>query len=306
MMWFCSLLAVAPLALAEVVRFPGGTSPDDRRWDYLVKVLELALKKSAGVGAEDIVERLSSQPQARRIIELKQNRLDVAFGIGSKALEKEDLIFLPYPLSRGVLGWRLLLMRSDAVEKAKKVKNLDDLNALRAGFGRSFADRQLMEDNGIQMVLGEDYRGLFTMLKQGKFDYFPRAISEVFNEYENLSPVEQNLIVIEPTLAMHYDADWYFIVNPAKPYLARRIESGLLQAWRDGSLDRLFWECHRADIKAARLDNRTVIFLVNDDLPSSNLPKGWPTSFCSKTTLKESRGGARHTCTEAPIDKTFK
>jgi hypothetical protein len=68
-------------------------------------------------------------------------------------------------VDRGLLGYRLLLIRADDQARFAKVRTLDDLRHLRAGLGKGWADVNIFEASGVEVVEGSNYEGLFGMLK---------------------------------------------------------------------------------------------------------------------------------------------
>lgn len=264
-------------ARAGDIRFPGGDSPEDKRWDFVLEILALALDKAPAGDVPDHIVRLPAQMQARRIAELSSGHLDVAVAIGSRDLVRQPVIFIPLPLQRGLLGWRLLLANAEGARKLAQVRTIDDLRPLRMGFVRTFADYPVMQANQIRIVDGADYQGMFRMLTAGRMDYLSRGVGEIFSEYESLRGRGISTVVIEPTLALHYRADWFFVVNPARRDLAERITRGLEQARRDGSYERVFQKHFEPVLAQARLDQRRIIELTNPDFPEldSQIPANW-------------------------------
>ncbi|WP_374403676.1 substrate-binding periplasmic protein [Niveibacterium sp.] len=264
-------------AVAGDIRFPGGDTPEDKRWDFVLEILALSLQKAPAGDTPDRIVRLPAQMQARRIAELSSGHLDVAVAIGSRDLVRQPVIFIPLPLQRGLLGWRLLLANAEGARKLAHVQSLDDLRPLRMGFVRTFADYPVMLANQLRVVDGADYQGMFKMLKAGRMDYLSRGVGEIFAEHEALRERGNSTLVIEPRLALHYRADWFFVVNPARRDLAERITRGLEQARRDGSYERVFQQHFAPVLAQARLDQRRIIELANPDFPEldNQIPSNW-------------------------------
>lgn len=259
------------------IRFPGGDAPDDKRWDFVLEILALALQKAPGKDGPDEIVRLPAQMEARRVAELESGHLDVAVAIGSKALLQKPVIVIPLPLQRGMLGWRLLLANRGGAAKLAQVSSLAALRPLRLGFVRTFADYPAMQANGLTLVDSADYQGMFRMLAANRMDYLSRGVGEVFAEYDTLLAHAQSGIDIEPQLALHYRADWFFIVNPARPELAARIAHGLDIARSDGSYERAFEGSFGPLLARAKLESRRVIELANPAFPDldDHIPADW-------------------------------
>jgi len=267
----------ATQVLAGEIRFPGGSEPDDKRWDFVLDILALALQKAPAGDGPDRIVRLPAQMQARRVAELSSGHLDVAVAIGTRDLLRQPVIFIPLPLQRGLLGWRLLLANREGAGKLARVQSLEDLRPLRMGFVRTFADYPAMLANQLTVIDGADYQGMFRMLAAGRMDYLSRGVGEIFAEYETRRERGPTALQIEPRLALHYRADWFFIVNPMRADLAERIRRGLDTARRDGSYERVFQQHFGSILAQARLDQRLVIELANPDFPEleADVPASW-------------------------------
>ncbi|GAA5178152.1 transporter substrate-binding domain-containing protein [Niveibacterium umoris] len=258
------------------IRFPGGDSPDDKRWDFVLEILALALEKAPDRAGPDRIIRLPAQMQARRIAELRAGELEVAVAVDSRDLRKQGVIVIPTPLQRGLLGWRLLMIRPESAPRFASVTSLEQLRPLQLGFIRTFADYPIMRANGLNLVDAGDYSGAFRMLAAGRMDYLSRGVAEIFWELDVQKRNGVTPLQIEPALALHYRADWYFIVNPTRADLAERVTRGLGKAIQDGSYDRSFQRHFAQILASANFERRRIIELSNPDLEQDDsVPTSW-------------------------------
>ena len=100
------------------------------------------------------------------------------------------------------------------------------------------------------------------MLNNDRFDYFPRAIYEVYDELENRQNILKD-IVVEPTLALYIPTASYVYVSHEKPRIAQRLKYGLQQMVKNGELKVLFNKYYKEDIIRADLQNRKIIKIKN-------------------------------------------
>jgi hypothetical protein len=131
-----------------------------------------------------------------------------------------------------------------------------------------------LEGNGINVIIGSTYGGLFMMLAGKRFDYFPRSVMEIWGELDE----NKGTLQIEQRLALHYFYDSYFFVNKRNTKLANDIREGLEKAIADGSFNKLFEEYWGEAVRKARLNERIVIELFNPLLSPetpSNRPELW-------------------------------
>jgi hypothetical protein len=241
----------------EVVRFPRPEFKEDRRFDYALKLLQLGLSKT---GVEYRVELAPvAMNQERQVVELEANRtIDVA-PIPSSAEREERLLPIRIPIQKGLLGWRLGLIRKGDQARFTGVGSLTDLKRVRIAQGQEWPDTQILRANGIDVITAPRYEGLFGMLVSERFDYFPRSVNEIWDELEN----HAGTLEVESRIALHYYYDAYFMVNKKNTRLAESLRQGLEKAIADGSFDRLFDEYHGERLRKARLNQRIVIELKN-------------------------------------------
>jgi len=251
------MLGSVSASSVEYVRYPLPETSRDQRYEYPRKMFELALSKTQT--KYQIVYPPIRMNQERQVRELEAGRtIDVGL-IPTSAEREARLLPIRIPLSKGLLGWRLGLIRKGEEGRFAKVKTLEDLRHIRIAQGHEWPDTQILEGSGIHVIKGGTYEGLFKMLTAKRFDFFPRSVMEIWAELEENSETMQ----IEPQLALHYFYDYYFFVNKKNTKLANDIRDGLEKAIADGSFNRLFEEYWGSIIRKARLNERTVIEIVN-------------------------------------------
>lgn len=252
-------LSAQPL---DTLRFPRPEAVNDPRAAYPLALLQLALDK-AGSPAKLQPCPLPMQ-QKRALSELaKGQTLDVAWSMTTTEREQQ-LLPIRIPIYKGLIGWRIPLITDEQPDLLESVHNLHDLQALTAGQGHDWPDTEILRSNGLNVLGVPQYDSLFRMLSAHRFDYFPRAITEVWAEAALHS--EEKLIV-DRYLVLHYQAAVYFFVNKHNTALATVLNNGLESAISDGSFDRLFCQYFGRDILRARIFDRTEIRLQNPDLP---------------------------------------
>ena len=126
-----------------------------------------------------------------------------------------------------------------------------------------------MQALDFNVVTGSCYEGLFHMLINDRFDYFPRGVNEIFQEH-TIRQKSLPQMVIEPTKALYLPLPTYVFVSPKHPELAQRIETGLRAIIQDGSFNRLFRKFHQDNIRKANLDQREIFTLDNPLLPADS------------------------------------
>jgi ABC-type amino acid transport substrate-binding protein len=269
----CLLLASHAFAFgADIVRFPKPEFEGDRRYDYALQLLQLALSKTSTSYRILIAE--FAMNQERQVLEIEAGRTIDVGPIPSSAEREARLLPIRIPINKGMLGWRLGLIRKGEQGLIANVNTLEDLKRVRLAQGQEWPDTLILQANGINVITAPRYEGLFKMLIGKRFDYFPRSVMEIWDEHA----INADTLEVEPHLALHYFYDAYFMVNRKNTKLAQDIREGLEKALADGSFDKLFLEYYGDRLRRARLDARTVIELKNPLLTPgtpSDRPELW-------------------------------
>lgn len=255
--WFGFDSAPAKATETIVYSWPATLQQDPRSY-YPIALLRMALEKAGG----DYQLKPSKRDQSQR-----RSLRQLAAGVGMDvvwtftSIEREkNLLPIRIPIDRGLLGWRLLLVRADDLGQFSQTMDPAELRSLRAVQGLDWPDLPILEHNGFRVIPSTYYAGMFTMLQLRRVDYFPRSISEIDSE---LQARPQANLAIADGVVLYYPAPSYFFVSPKRPELAQKIETGLRLAIADGSLQQLFLQHFSEDIRRAKLNERQVIRLHN-------------------------------------------
>jgi len=230
----------------------------DERGHYPISLLKLALSKSGASYQAQASKH--DMPQWRTLRHVQMGKeLDVVWTFTTPERER-DLLPIRIPIDRGLLGWRLLLIKATDADQFAQFDNVEQLRVLRSGQGHDWPDFPILRANGFNVSPSSSYQGLFAMLARGRIRYFPRSLTEIESEVQSH---QQQGLVIAPRWVLNYPAPLYFFVQKEKTSLAAAIERGLLMAMKDGSMRQLFLQHFGAAIKQAKLDQRSVVRLNN-------------------------------------------
>ncbi len=251
----------------KVVVYPANQTASDTRFNDLIEILDAALKAtSLEFEPYRLVPSKEGMNEARYLAELKRGVDVVNVVWSSTSVEKEtDLLPIRIPLRKGILGYRIALIAKDKQALIDQVKTLDDLKKLTIGQGLGWGDVQLYESNGLSVNTAQ-YDNLFKMAAAGRFDLFPRGISEVFNEFDIYSPKAPNL-AIEKKLLLYYPWPYYFFFHKSDVRLKERVEAGIRKMMGNGTFDAIFNKYNAAAIEKAEFKRRRVIKINNNMLP---------------------------------------
>jgi len=243
-----------------LIRYPRVDSIDGEHGEYGLALLKLALAKAGG---HYRVEQSDTRMQQNRaLVELQSDshRIDI---VGTMTSPEREASLLPVriPLTRGLIGWRIAMLRADRKELFHGVRSVEDLRKFGAGQGEDWPDVQILRQNGIRVETVTVYSTLFNLLNAGLLDWVPRSVNEIWAE-----AAHHPELAIDPYVAVHYVTADYFFVNKKNTALAEEVRRGLEKALADGSFEQLFQLHYGPLIRQARLDRRLIIELPNSSL----------------------------------------
>ena len=198
---------------------------------------------------------------------VKGERINVMISDAGHRDLDEGMIPIPFPIDRGLLGYRVALIDARNLPKIAAVHTLDQLRTLSVGQGSGWGDVPVYQYNHVPVRTAQTYDSLFLMLLHGRFDLFPRGATEAPEELRAYGPRYPHL-AIDPHLLIRYPFAQFFYVSKSEPRLAARIRDGLEQMERDGSFDTFFNQHFARQLAELNLRERTIIELRNPFLPA--------------------------------------
>lgn len=260
------LLPLGTLSAAETLFYPRDTRAGDPE-AYVVELLHLAIAHAPIRYQLQPSSEAMNQARAQLMLEHNDAQLQIMWAMTTRERE-ERLLPIRIPIYKGLIGWRVNLLRQEQAQLLSQVKSLDDLKTIRFGQRHDWPDTPLLRANGLQVISSPSYEGLFAMLAAGRFDAFPREVVTAWQEQARAVQNGQTLVVDEHVV-LHYPSAFYFFTSRQRPELAEQIRLGLEAAIADGSFEALFQRYHGATLRNAHLEQRQVIELNNPELPAA-------------------------------------
>lgn len=258
----CSLFAMSVVAATPVtVKLPSINSADDLRHQYSQQLQKLILSSS---GSDVKIEWVTFPNEQQHLSLLDNRAVDVFASATDKEVEKKYHA-IRYPIFRGLMGYRLVLVRKDNRDILANVKGIDDLRKFTVGQGSQWQETKIFSESGFVVNTSRHYDRLFEMLSKKRFDLFPRSVLEIWNEEQIFSKRD---IVIEPHVVLHYPMSLFYFVRKDHDELIQILENGFKVAINNGSFDALFEKHHADFIERAKLDKRTLIEIPNPFSPA--------------------------------------
>ena len=234
------ILAWSSVAGAKtLVVIPANPSENDTRGSYYIELLEKVLDvTSEEYGPFEISMSSTRRVQERVMQNMTSEKGDVTLTF-SGATKKRDQTLLPVriPLAKGMLGFRIFIMKKDRVADFRAIGNLQELKTQFACQGKGWPDTMILRNAGLPVLDSPYYDGLFKMLDRGRCDYFPRAVHEPFLELAAREDIYPNLTVSEDWL-VYYPFPTYFYLRKSEAKLAERVEKGLKTMIENGDLEK--------------------------------------------------------------------
>lgn len=269
-----SLLVILSMLIAAGPALGGGVmryvyhppeSALDKRYEYQWEILRTALERTKEKWGPFAMEASSRMTEQRQAFEMRNatGKLTVMYLSTTPEFER-DLIPVRIPVDKNLGGYCVFLVRKEELPRFAGVRTVEDLRRVTFGLGLGWVDVKILKSNGLKVVTGSSYEGLFDMLANGRFDVFLRAAVEVLGEYDERKDRMPGL-AIEPGIILYYPLPMYFWFPKTDEgrRLAERAREGMLGMIEDGTYDRIFMKYQKEKIDRLELKNRRVIKIDN-------------------------------------------
>ncbi len=233
--------AATPQPLALRVVLPPPRPGDQTRFDYLKRLLEMALERTRDSHGPFEIVQGPDLSQGRQMAFLREGKSDVIslVAVGTTRDYERELTPIRFPLFRGLLGHRVCLIDRARQPRFSAMRTLAQLKTASIGQERHWADVPILRAAGFHVVTAPRYELLFRMLLAGRFECFSRGIAEAYAEHAERHPTSPALAV-ETSLMLIYPQVELFFTKPNDKELAPRLALGLEKTLEDGSFETLF------------------------------------------------------------------
>lgn len=232
--------------------------------NYEVSVLKLALDKTRAEYGDYELKPAPKINVNRSIQSIKANTFPNYFaslGYRETYNNDPDIAYIRFPVDLGVLSYRTCFVSTKILDQVAKINTLDELRELSMGQGRGWVDGVILKQNGFKVVEVEPYPILFKMAAAHRFDLFCRGANEIKEEYERWGKIEG--LSYDRALLIYYPMPIFFYTNSHNKEAIARVTKGLLKAYADGSLLKLWRDHHQASVDFAALNKRKIFRLDN-------------------------------------------
>ena len=239
----------------QTVRITSGANP------YIIELLKHTLSYQKEIHTLDFVENIPTQSRAIRLLGYK-NGIDVFWSVTSDEREKQALA-VRIPIVKGVLGYRLGIIKKSRLDYFSKLKTDGELRSLRYGLRADWPDTVIFKDNDFNVLEYSQENSGYELLEASRIDVLP--IDALYaNDITNMTD-----LAIDPAHVFYYPSAVYFFVKKDNQALYQKLKTGLDKAIEDGSFDTLFNRYFKGELAELALEKRQKITLVNTLLPAS-------------------------------------
>ena len=256
----------------DIVTVNVGESKDDSRILFKNELVKLALDiTKEEYGEYKIVTNPNRMNIARAFRELEKGK-NLSLTFAHTRPEFEQMANpIRVSIRGGIDSYRLLVIRKGQQALFNGVKTLEDLQQRKVGLSPNWTTHKIMAENGFNIVDTPNYASMFRMLEQGRFDFMPRAINEVYDELALYKPIDEGIEVL-PNIALYIPSVSYMFVSRSQPRIFQRLNSGLHATSINGDLSKLTDKYYKTFITRAKLQNRRIITIQSSQLSNIEPP----------------------------------
>ncbi len=236
----------------------------DKRYDYDTALLRLALEKTKAKYGPYRLEPSPSMNFARAKSLISENEFPnffVQFSYDDRLVLQQSMTFAKFPVDLGIVGYRVCFTNPQSKLRLQAVRSLDDLRKFSIGQGRGWSDIRILRHNDFQVIEVSSYESLFKMTAANRFDLFCRGANELLEEFEAHKDIAN--LTYDESISLAYPLPRFFFTHQSNHKAAKRIEEGLLAAYRDGTLQALWRKNYSSSIEFVRLDKRRIFWIEN-------------------------------------------
>ncbi len=140
------------------------------------QLLELVLEKTKEKYGNFTITEYKRQIKQGRVISYIERGKKFRVIATMTSPEREQHVWpIRIPIYKGLLGYRVFIIREEDQPIYAAINNLEELKKLSAIQGHDWPDCEILESNGFKLYRSPNYRGIFSMLRLKRADYFPRG-----------------------------------------------------------------------------------------------------------------------------------
>lgn len=259
--FFCSMISLAHAE--DVYTYATGEIENDSRYVYEQAVLKLALEKT--VETYGPYKLIPSKVGSN----VKRNEQQLIDGTYENFIVKlayeprlaDQLAYIPFPVERGILGYRVFFTSEKIKGQLKDVTTLEQLKKFSILQGIGWSDVSILREAGFDVKTGTNYDTMFKMVAVNRADLFSRGVTELYGEWQARQDVKG--LTFDESISLHYPVPRFFFINKKNQQALKRIQDGLEAAYADGSFQELWHKNFDEGLNVISLKNRKIFNINN-------------------------------------------
>jgi len=159
----------------------------DVRYEYDRQLLNLALQKTQEkYGPYKLVPSKFGANERRSQVDAENGVYENFFFKQSATPElMNNFAYIPFPVDRGIVGYRVAFLSTKTKEKLKQVKTLADLKHMTILQGVGWLDAEILQRQGFNVILSGYFDPMFQMVARNRVDLFFRGVNELYDEWQS-------------------------------------------------------------------------------------------------------------------------
>jgi hypothetical protein len=229
---------------------------------YAISTLDLIVKNIPGSPHKLKVISPPSYNHNQLFNSLTNQNFDIAIsGYSDKKVLQASII--KFPISRGLLGHRIFIIKKENEDLINTFKTLPDLiKNFTIGSGHGWLDTDVFKYHNFNVEVAE-YNLLWKMLSKNRFLGFNRGLHEGHHELSLFKSKWPSLKVHE-TLVIKYPFDYFFYVSKNNTVLYKKLNASIKNLERKGLLKKHFFS-HPSIINSLKsISKSTRVFEIEN------------------------------------------
>lgn len=270
---FILCLCLSDISWAKPIKLVGDPNDDVL---YLSVLREVVHRSDIYTSLEYVYDNSSRPSESRLAKDLSSGKLDLIWSATNDELERQ-FVAIPYPIYRGLLGFRIGLVRKSEPDVLQYVEDLADLKHLPICSGSAWPDTRILESNGLLVAKALKYPNLFRMLAAGnRCDVYMRGVMEPFEELSRFSFLP---LAVDKHVLLKYRMPSFFFARKGNKKLASHIGSIIENMYADGTYNDLFFSAGeiKQSLDKANLNKRVIFELDTPTITTAtkSIPRDW-------------------------------
>lgn len=209
---------------------------------YFHQLAEAALQAADGDHSLAAYSFPQAIPQTRILRSLVDHSAPFNLTFTGHNTGREELLNqVDIPLTRGLFGYRVLVITRESAARFQAINTLSQLSErISLGSGASWPDTTILKGAGFRVETGNIIT-LWSMLARQRFDAFPRSVYEVGFELRAHNYRAEGIpLQIEETVMLQYPFDLFFYLAPDDKERTDILTQGLLRLYENGRFMEIF------------------------------------------------------------------